>query len=62
MESDHPPVIQPTIQLTNIVDFNADKVGERGTPVESGFEFQSVTNPHFLTTEQILAINHLVGL
>ena len=59
--SDH-FVIQPTIQFSNYVDFALNKLGERGKLVEQGFEFHSGKNPHFLTSEQILALNHFAGI
>jgi UDP-N-acetylglucosamine 4,6-dehydratase len=59
--SDH-FVIQPTIQLSNYVDFAVNKLGERGQLVEQGFEFHSGKNSHFLTTEEIVAFNHFAGM
>ena len=35
---------------------------ERGTPVTPGFEYQSGTNPHFLTCAEIRAINHVANV
>jgi len=55
-------VIQPTIQLSNYVDFTVNKMGEKGQPVEQGFEFHSGKNPHFLSIEEIVAFNHLAGI
>jgi len=59
--SDH-FVIQPTIQFSNQVDFALNKLGERGQLVEQGFEFHSGKNPHFLISEEIVALNHFAGL
>jgi UDP-N-acetylglucosamine 4,6-dehydratase len=55
-------VIKPTIQFTGAVDFGVNRLGEVGQPVESGFEYHSGRNPHFLDVEEISALNHLVGI
>jgi UDP-N-acetylglucosamine 4,6-dehydratase len=55
-------VIQPTIQLSNLVDFSINKLGEEGVAVEQGFEFHSGKNPHFLKSEEIIAINNFAGI
>lgn len=47
-------VIQPTIQLANIVDFTTNNLGEKGVPVEQGFEYNSGNNTDWLTNEQFL--------
>ena len=54
-------VIKPTIQFVGRVDFVVNKLGEEGKPVESGFEYHSGRNPHFLCLEEIVALNHLAG-
>jgi len=59
--SDH-FVIKPTIQFSGYVDFSVNKLGERGQPVEQGFEYHSGKNTHFLTIEGIVAFNHLAGV
>jgi UDP-N-acetylglucosamine 4,6-dehydratase len=53
-------VIKPTIQFSGPVDFAVNRLGERGSPVEPNFEYHSGRNPHFLTPEEILALNHVV--
>lgn len=54
-------VIQPTVKYHNKeVDFCVNRVGEKGAPVEQGFEYNSGRNPYFLTEEQILEFNSLV--
>ncbi len=58
--SDH-FVIQPTIQFS-YVDFSINKLNEKGLPVEQGFEYHSGTNPHFLTTKEILDLNNISGI
>lgn len=55
-------VIKPTIQFAGFADFSVNRLSERGRPVEQGFEFQSGTNPNFLTVREILEVNHLAGL
>jgi UDP-N-acetylglucosamine 4,6-dehydratase len=54
--SDH-YVIKPTIQFQGEVDFSVNRLGERGKPVEPGFEYHSGTNPHFLDVSEITALN-----
>lgn len=55
-------VITPTIQLVGIVDFAVSRLGETGEPVEPGFEYNSGTNQHFLSVEEIVALNHVAGV
>ena len=50
-------VIRPTIQFNRPCDFSANALGELGTPVAEGFEFNSGTNPHFLSVSQLKALN-----
>ena len=52
-------VIQPTILFSEDIDFTVNGVGERGRPVDEGFEYNSNTNPHFLTVAQLSAMNDL---
>jgi UDP-N-acetylglucosamine 4,6-dehydratase/5-epimerase len=54
-------VIKPTIQFTGAVDYTVNGLGETGTPVEQGLEYQSGTNPHFLSIEEIQAFNRSAG-
>lgn len=54
-------VIQPTVKYHNKdVNFRVNRVGEEGSPVEQGFEYNSGNNPYFLTKEQILEFNSFV--
>jgi UDP-N-acetylglucosamine 4,6-dehydratase/5-epimerase len=55
-------VIQPTIQFVTHSDFSNNKLGETGVPVETGFEYHSGKNPHFLSIEEITEFNHLAGI
>lgn len=47
-------VIQPTIQFSHISDFTTNGIGEKGVPVEQGFEYNSGNNSDWLTNEQFL--------
>jgi UDP-N-acetylglucosamine 4,6-dehydratase len=55
-------VIKPAIQFSGYVDFAISKSGEMGRAVEQGFEFHSGRNPHFLSIEEIIAVNHLADV
>jgi UDP-N-acetylglucosamine 4,6-dehydratase len=51
-------VIQPSARFTNVdIDYTVDAAGERGRPVGEEFEYRSDTNPHYLTVEEIAALN-----
>jgi UDP-N-acetylglucosamine 4,6-dehydratase len=52
-------VIKPTIQFSGYVNFAENCLGEVGLPVPQGFEYHSGTNPHFLSTSQIIELNRL---
>ena len=54
-------VIKPSIQFSGVADFSVNRLGERGRPVEEGFEYQSGRNPRFLTIEEIVALNREVA-
>jgi UDP-N-acetylglucosamine 4,6-dehydratase/5-epimerase len=60
LEFDDHYVIKPAILFSGIVDFSTNRLGERGVPVNSGFEFHSGRNSHFLNTEEIIQLNRLV--
>jgi UDP-N-acetylglucosamine 4,6-dehydratase len=51
-------VIKPTIQFSGVVDFTKNRLGESAQAVEQGFEYQSGKNPHFLTIDEIVALNN----
>jgi UDP-N-acetylglucosamine 4,6-dehydratase len=51
--------IRPTIQFNHPSDFSVNGLGERGAPVPEGFEYNSGTNPHFLTVGQLRELNAL---
>lgn len=49
-------VIKPSAASFN-VDYSTDALGEKGKPVPDGFEYNSGTNPHFLTVAELQAMN-----
>jgi UDP-N-acetylglucosamine 4,6-dehydratase/5-epimerase len=55
-------VIKPTIQFSGNIDFSRNRIGETGVPVDSGFEFHSGRNRHFLNVEDIVTLNRLVEI
>jgi len=60
--SDH-YVLKPSITFTSRPnDFDTNALGEKGTPVAQGFEYNSGTNDHFLTVEEILEYNRVAGV
>jgi UDP-N-acetylglucosamine 4,6-dehydratase len=46
-------VIRPAIRFIVESDYTCNAQGEKGAPVEQGFEYSSGTNPVFLSVEQI---------
>jgi UDP-N-acetylglucosamine 4,6-dehydratase len=51
-------VLRPSIKFHDRdVDYNTNAIGETGTSVPRGFEYNSGTNSHFLTPEEINAFN-----
>lgn len=63
LEFDDHYVIRPTIQFfSRNNDFSVNKVGERGREVEQGFEYNSGTNPRFLSIEEIVDFNRMAGV
>ena len=53
-------VIQPTIQFAYQTDFSINKLGEKGKPVEQGFEYNSGNNTEWLTKEMFINIMEFV--
>jgi len=62
LEFDDHYVIKPTIQFSGNVDFSQNCLSERGAPVNSGFEFHSGRNEHFLSVEEIIKLNKSVEI
>jgi UDP-N-acetylglucosamine 4,6-dehydratase len=50
-------VIRPSIRFVNQVDYLVNACGESGIPVPQGFEYNSGTNPHVLTIEELRQMN-----
>lgn len=50
-------VIVPTIAFFHHVDFVTNALNEHGQYVEDGFEYHSGKNPHFLTVNELVALN-----
>jgi UDP-N-acetylglucosamine 4,6-dehydratase len=46
-------VIKPAINFHSLTGYEHDLEGGSGTPVEPGFEYNSGTNPWFLSAEEI---------
>lgn len=62
LEFENHYVLRPTIRFTRTDnDFDVDMLGERGTPVSEGFEYNSGSNPRFLTLDEIVEFNRLAG-
>ncbi len=56
-------VISPAITFQEDVgDYKENAIGERGQPVASGFEYNSGSNPQFLTEAEILHYNTMAEL
>ena len=54
-------IIKPSFTFEDSsIDYSKTLLGEKGEPVPSGFEYNSETNPHFLSTDEINSINNLV--
>lgn len=49
-------VIQPTIHFSNDIQYDTNQLGQRGKPVELGFEYNSANNPVFLSSQEIQAL------
>lgn len=62
LEFDDHFVIQPTITFTQVHDYRENALGERGQAVPDGFEYQSGSNPWFLSIDEIRELNDAVGL
>ena len=49
-------VIQPTIQFATKIDYTTNAIGEKGKPVELGFEYNSGNNTKWLSHEEFLEL------
>jgi len=54
LEFDDHYVIKPSIQFNKISDFSINKLGEKGVPVEQGFEYNSGNNKEWLSHDEVL--------
>ncbi len=57
LEFDDHFVIKPTIQFSHISDFSENRLGEKGMPVEQGFEYNSGNNTEWLSHEELLEMS-----
>ncbi|MCL2913050.1 UDP-N-acetylglucosamine 4,6-dehydratase (inverting) [Shewanella corallii] len=58
IEFDDHFVISPSIKFFGReTDFHTNALGETGVPVPEGYEYNSGTNPRFLSTDEILALD-----
>ncbi len=57
LEFDDHYVIMASTRFWENVDYMVNALGEKGRPVPDGFEYNSGTNPHFLTVEELKAMN-----
>lgn len=58
LEFDDHFIICPSITFTQPVDYKLNAIGEIGEPVKQGFEYNSGTNPIFLTVEELREMNY----
>ena len=56
LEFDNHFVIMPSTHFRD-VNYTVNAIGERGKVVPDGFEYNSKTNPHFLTVEELREMN-----
>jgi UDP-N-acetylglucosamine 4,6-dehydratase len=62
LEFDDHFVIRPSIKYHDRdVDFTINKLGERGEPVAPGYEYNSGSNPYFLTIDELARLNDEVA-
>ncbi len=63
LEFDDHYVIKPSIKFHHAdIDYSTNNLGETGKPVEQGFAYDSGTNKHFLTVEELVEFNRASGL
>jgi len=49
-------VIRPAIRFSAPVDYSPNALGERGAPVAAGFQYDSASNPRFLSAKELKAL------
>lgn len=57
IEFDDHFVITPTINFSESIDFTVNATGQQGKMVEDGFEYNSLDNAHYLTIDELKALN-----
>ncbi len=57
LEFDDHYVIQPSIQMSHMKPYSPNNIGEKGTPVDQGFEYNSGANHHFLKVDELRQLN-----
>jgi UDP-N-acetylglucosamine 4,6-dehydratase len=58
IEFDDHFVITPSIKFSSMSNgYDKNAIGEQGAPVKQGFEYNSGTNPHFLSVDEISEFN-----
>lgn len=57
IEFDKYYVIKPTIEFSRDVDYSKNMLGEKGKPVPEFFEYESGSNEHFLTVDELRKMN-----
>jgi UDP-N-acetylglucosamine 4,6-dehydratase len=63
LEFDNHFVIRPSITFQHgAVDYSVSKLGECGVPVREGFDYNSGTNPRFLSIAELQEYNRVAGV
>jgi len=63
LEFDDHYVIKPSIKFHHSdIDYRTNLLGESGKPVAQGFAYDSGTNAHFLTVEELVEFNRISGI
>ncbi len=62
LEFDDHYVIRPTINFSYKIDYTKNNCDESGVPVKPGFDYNSRTNPRFLTVDEICKLNQIAGI
>lgn len=63
LEFDDHYVIKPSIRFFGMdIDYASNNVGEKGAAVEQGFEYDSGSNPRFMSVDELAALNESVEI
>ncbi|MBF0588764.1 MAG: UDP-N-acetylglucosamine 4,6-dehydratase (inverting) [Magnetococcales bacterium] len=60
LEFDDHYIIKPAINFSHQLQSALEKLSEIGKPVEQGFEYNSGANRHFLSVEELVALNKTI--